>query len=297
MKFYFRQQDQEKVLKIREMLRMDSKKNKTAKKGFTLIELLVVISIIALLLSIIMPSLQKAKEQAKKVICRHNLKQFGLANAVYATQNDGWYIPYLGTGYLHWFRNPEMLDIMAINPGEVGVDSSTGKFVFSLSDDFRCPSDRRKDGAGIYEDAGARIEISYGYNMMGLMSSSGTYDPEHNGHKSSQMKQPGQKIAFADGPCDALWFAASDYTLYWDPLPEGYRDWAGPVPGFTNPWNKVSYRHSEGANITFFDGHTEYLKKEKIFKKADPTDYAREEAMNSGMWLPTGSVFNDRLSN
>ena len=44
--------------------------------GFTLIELLVVISIIALLLSIVMPTLTKAKDAARNVVCRSNLKQW-----------------------------------------------------------------------------------------------------------------------------------------------------------------------------------------------------------------------------
>lgn len=60
---------------------------KKVKNGFTLIELLVVISIIALLLAIMMPSLQKARNQARRVLCASNLKQFGLAWTMYAEAN------------------------------------------------------------------------------------------------------------------------------------------------------------------------------------------------------------------
>ena len=56
--------------------------------GFTLIELLVVIAIIALLLSIVMPALKMAKRQAQAVICRSNLKQWGLIFHLYAQDNE-----------------------------------------------------------------------------------------------------------------------------------------------------------------------------------------------------------------
>jgi prepilin-type N-terminal cleavage/methylation domain-containing protein len=59
------------------------------RKGFTLIELLVVIAIIALLLSILMPSLTKVKEQAKFVIGGNNIRQCGLAEMMYTTENNG----------------------------------------------------------------------------------------------------------------------------------------------------------------------------------------------------------------
>ena len=66
---------------------------KLKKKGFTLVELLVVISIIALLLSILMPSLGKAKEQAKKVVCGTNLRQQGVTLAAYAPDYQNKYPP------------------------------------------------------------------------------------------------------------------------------------------------------------------------------------------------------------
>lgn len=58
-------------------------------KGFTLIELLVVISIIALLMAILMPALQRVKSQAKAVLCQSNLHQWGLCFEMYTDDNDG----------------------------------------------------------------------------------------------------------------------------------------------------------------------------------------------------------------
>ena len=59
------------------------------RKGFTLIELLVVIAIIALLLSIIMPALNKVKEQAKFIMCKSNLHNYGLVLTMYTSENRG----------------------------------------------------------------------------------------------------------------------------------------------------------------------------------------------------------------
>ncbi len=58
------------------------------RRGFTLIELLVVIAIIALLLSIVLPGLRMAKEKARGVVCRSNLRQWGVIFAMYANDNE-----------------------------------------------------------------------------------------------------------------------------------------------------------------------------------------------------------------
>ena len=76
-------------------------------RGFTLIELLVVIAIIALLMAILLPSLNRARDQGKAVTCRNNLKQIGLALTLYAGDYNGkfprnggvWilkFMPYIG---------------------------------------------------------------------------------------------------------------------------------------------------------------------------------------------------------
>ena len=74
------------------------------RKAFTLVELLVVIGIIALLISILLPALNKARDNANTVACLSNMRQFTAASANYAAENKGYIIP-CGTPKAGWWCN------------------------------------------------------------------------------------------------------------------------------------------------------------------------------------------------
>ncbi|MFH1614041.1 MAG: prepilin-type N-terminal cleavage/methylation domain-containing protein [Planctomycetota bacterium] len=89
---------------VNKMEAFSNGKQRCASKGFTLVELLVVIAVIAVLLSVLVPALNSARERARRVVCANQHKQLGLAMGLYAQDNSDYlppcaiysqYMPYL----------------------------------------------------------------------------------------------------------------------------------------------------------------------------------------------------------
>jgi prepilin-type N-terminal cleavage/methylation domain-containing protein/prepilin-type processing-associated H-X9-DG protein len=258
------------------------------KPAFTLIELLVVIAIIALLLSIVIPSLQKAKEYARSVVCRNHLKTLALANEVYAARWDNWYVPVIDTtmtarGEPTWNSNTEFRDIVGLKDMYV-----TSNFV--MPREYLCPVDKQSNEA-YWAQAGGTYKnyVSYGYNLTDWGTASKNPAnwagniPVGNWScrlRINDIQSSASKIMFVDA--GDIWSSMSgaNYKTYWDRMGQDivkYRT--------LNIWYPVYYRHREGTNIAFFDGHADFQKKETLFYYTNDTSLAPDQGRNETIWF------------
>jgi prepilin-type N-terminal cleavage/methylation domain-containing protein/prepilin-type processing-associated H-X9-DG protein len=254
-------------------------------KGFTLIELLVVIAIIALLLSIVMPALQKAKEAARRVICSNQMKTLGTANQMYAQQYRGAYVPFTFTNpatnnAVRWVSNTTFAANLGIE------DFRTGSSAYIFPKAYLCPSDIiniNPDNA-----ASTAVRTSYGFNITDWGWTSATTAGMYAGYKTSTIPLPAVKMVFIDAIDWWVDWRDANYKVGWDVLGQApsadYRN-----SSLINPvqWAPVIYRHSEGANVGFYDGHVKYMKKDAIYIQADMDSNPK----NPGMWVADKAVW------
>jgi prepilin-type N-terminal cleavage/methylation domain-containing protein/prepilin-type processing-associated H-X9-DG protein len=194
-----------------------------ARAGFSLIELLVVIAIISLLVSILLPSLQKAKELARSTVCVVNLRNLQQCNEMYAQEDGQVYVP--PRSYLGWNDYPDWNEA-------TGFASPIYQNLLGFSGDeeitIPCPSG----------DQGGDV-LGYSYNYHHPDRTVKTNSPPYSRTWFiNRVTKPEHKLAFLDGPSPLTW--SSKYIDM------------GNVP------DPNHFRHlDEKLNIVFFDGHTE----------------------------------------
>jgi prepilin-type N-terminal cleavage/methylation domain-containing protein len=243
--------------------------------AFTLIELLVVIAIIAILASLLLPTLAKSKERAKRVSCVSNFRQWSIAQAIYATDNnDG--IPRdgmssssgtWGTAGLDNSGTPDDLYgwFNLLPPNLAGQTMSyyyhqpggnpRNKFPFpgnNIGRIWLCPS-------ATMTDAGYNLLSTGDGGQWGFYSMDFNIDLKRNGvTDSGGYPYPGMpKVTTLPKPSATAQF----FDCAFNPISEVVN--GSPQYNSDNPanrWRSIANRHNQGTVIGFLDSHADYFK-------------------------------------
>jgi prepilin-type N-terminal cleavage/methylation domain-containing protein/prepilin-type processing-associated H-X9-DG protein len=248
-------------------------------RAFTLIELLVVIAIIAILASLLLPALTRAKGAARSVHCRSNLRQQGLGLAMHLQEHQAYPlneapdpVPELesdGWATELWHRNFWFIQLdMQIR----GRGIQTADAVFNARHVFSCPSDEKLRWPSPYWH-----KPSYGYNLWGLRpfaSGPGVAllplglggDPANGSIRTptreGAVKSPADMIAIGDGIR-----GSSDGRLQftWAELFREAPTASGSADHLDFLTQRVQRHHGGCVNILYCDGHVQSPKIKSVF--------------------------------
>jgi len=266
-------------------------------KAFTLSELLVMISIIALLLAVLMPALGKTRDQARRILCASNLKTIGMGDIMYSQESDDWHVPafYWDTSLVLepdelpaplWFQNPLFVMLADLkgrhNEEDQDIFEEEAIAMTPQLKDFKCPNDKRTvENGGLHLEGRIVQGSSYAMNMESIRPRGGWDADTVYALKTDQVERPAEKIHFMDGQWFVVYIGGAEYKRVWDVHGDRMGPWE---------WDAASYRHDEGANIAFYDGHVEYWPKEQICPYL-PKLIDQWKARNA-IWLPVpGQIF------
>ena len=231
------------------------------KKAFTLIELLVVISIIALLIAILMPALNKAREQATGAVCLANQKNMMLAWIMYADDNDDAIVSGVvpeNTEDNVWREPPQdddgnyrgaLGDNPTLHERHNGIRAGSLYKYTKTVDVYHCPGDKRWTKGSVYGN-GPDYQMYASYSLPAGMGPGGP-SAEHWLKKTSEIKTPSSKYTFLeeayDGSCAA--FACYTWSFIYS---QDIND-----PANYSWWDMLSSWHNKKTTMGFADGHAE----------------------------------------
>jgi prepilin-type N-terminal cleavage/methylation domain-containing protein/prepilin-type processing-associated H-X9-DG protein len=200
--------------------------------AFTLIELLVVIAVIAVLMSILLPSLNMARDQAQRIHCVSNTKNLVLAWLLYKDDWDGKLVPgHTDPG--HWVARPTYEGSWD-QKKEAIRDGLLYKYTETV-DIYRCPADRRRESSPI-PVAFRTFSIVGGANGE-------TWGSYEKATIYSEIKKPAQKYVFVE-EMDTRGANIGSWQMDPDPV----------NPSWTDP---VAMWHNNRTTLGFADGHAE----------------------------------------